>query len=236
MKTRKKLGLGRRSEKRDVRPIWAACAALLDYPDERLIEGLDGIAALVPDDPHLQPVIEHLRTHSLRELQVDYVKAFDLTRKCSPYLTYFSHGDTRRRGLALVEFKETYRAAGVEFDPSEDELPDHLSVVLQFGALVDTAGALKLLLDHRAGVEMLRLALENFDDGDGSPWWGVVAAVCATLPPLDGDEADAVRRLVEAGPPAEEVGLGGYGDPALQAPPAAGPTLISSARIPVGAP
>ena len=44
MKTRKKLGLGRRSEKRDVRPIWAACAALLDYPDERLIAGLDGIA------------------------------------------------------------------------------------------------------------------------------------------------------------------------------------------------
>lgn len=227
----------RRTAARDVRPVWAACAALLDYPDERLVAGLDGIEALVGDDLHLRPVVEHLRAHDLREVQADYVKTFDLSRRCSPYLTYFTHGDTRRRGLALLEFKETYRAAGAEFAPEEDELPDHLSVVLQFGALVDVEAALRLLLDHRAGIEMLRLALADFDDGAGSPWWGVVAAVCATLPPLRGNEADAVRRLVEAGPPAEEVGLGGYGDPALAAPPqASGPPLISSPSIPVGAP
>ena len=44
---------------------------------------------------------------------------------------------------------------------------------------------------------------------------------------------EAVRRLVEQGPPAEEVGLSGYGaDPALST----GPALISTATIPVGAP
>jgi nitrate reductase molybdenum cofactor assembly chaperone NarJ/NarW len=58
-------------------------------------------------------------------------------------------------------------------------------------------------------------------------------ALCDTLPELAGTEADAVRRLVEQGPPAEEVGLAGYAaDPAL----ASGPALISSATIPVGAP
>ncbi|HNM98674.1 MAG TPA: hypothetical protein PKK40_12070, partial [Marmoricola sp.] len=63
------------------------------------------------------------------------------------------------------------------------------------------------------GLEMLRLALASWrnDDGSvGSPWLAAVAAVCETLPPLQGDEADAVRRLVEQGPPAEVVGLEPY--------------------------
>ena len=34
--------------------------------------------------------------------------------------------------------------------------------------------------------------------------------MCATLPALRGDESEAVRRLIEQGPPAEEVGLEGY--------------------------
>ena len=55
---------------------------------------------------------------------------------------------------------------------------------------------------------------------DQSPWAGAVQAVCATLPPLRGEEREAVRRLAAEGPPAEEVGLDAYGgpafDPALQ--------------------
>ena len=110
---------------------------------------------------------------------------------------------------------------GVEFDPGEEsgELPDHVCAVLQFGACVDVQGAWRLLLDHRAGLEMLRLALADA----GSPWCDVVVALCATLPVLQGDEADAVRRLVEQGPPAEEVGLEPYLiDPKIPVGPPAG--------------
>jgi len=35
----------------------------------------------------------------------------------------------------------------------------------------------------------------------------------ATLPPLDGDERDAVRRLAAEGPPEEEVGLAPFAAP-----------------------
>ena len=63
------------------------------------------------------------------------------------------------------------------------------------------------MLDHRAGLELLRLALHEQE----SPWAGAVAAVSATFPPLRGDERDAVRALAAAGPPAEEVGLTPYG-------------------------
>ena len=65
------------------------------------------------------------------------------------------------------------------------------------------------MLDHRAGLELLRLSLRDL----GSPWFSVVDAVCATLPPLRGDERDAVRRLAAEGPPEEEVGLAPFATP-----------------------
>ena len=190
----------------------------------------------MPGHPHLTPLLDHVRRTPLAQLQQDYVATFDHTRKCALYLTYFAYGDTRRRGAALVHFKDAYRRGGVAWDDDLGELPDHLCAVLQFGATVDPDIARSLLLEHRAGVEMLRLALTGWrnDDGTtGSPWAGALVALCDTLPELAGTEADAVRRLVEQGPPAEEVGLAGYAaDPAL----ASGPALISSATIPVGAP
>ena len=230
--------LRRRPARPDTQAVhtWAACSAVLDYPTEQLLTSLDDLAALVPGHPHLTPLLDHLRRTPLAQLQQDYVATFDHTRRCALYLTYFAYGDTRRRGAALVHFKDAYRRGGVAWDDDLGELPDHLCAVLQFGATVDPDIARSLLLEHRAGVEMLRLALTGWrnDDGTtGSPWAGALVALCDTLPELAGTEADAVRRLVEQGPPAEEVGLAGYAaDPAL----ASGPALISSATIPVGAP
>jgi nitrate reductase delta subunit len=205
----------------------------LDYPTQELLDSLDDVAALVPDDPTLVAFLAYLRRTPLRALQEEYVQTFDHTRRCALHLTYFSYGDTRRRGAALVEFKDAYLRAGAEWDESGGELPDHLCAVLQLGALVDAEAAQRLLIDHRAGLEMLRLALAGWrrDDGStGSPWHAAVAAVCTTLPTLGGDEAEAVRRLVEQGPPAEEVGLEPYG-----VGPPTGPPVIATS-IPVGAP
>ncbi len=220
------------------REIWAACSALLDYPTAELVAGLDDIEALVPGNEHVAGLVTHLRAHDLRSLQEEYVETFDHTRKCALYLTYYAYGDTRRRGVALVRFKQAYRDAGAEWDEDCGELPDHLCAVLQFGATIDAEATWRLLEDHRAGIEMLRIALagwRNHDGTIGSPWQAAVRAVCDTLPALAGEEVDAVRRLIEQGPPAEEVGLGGYGaDPDLS--PVAGPALISGSTIPVGAP
>ena len=108
----------------------------------------------------------------------------------------------------MVQFKQAYRKAGVEFDPQgldqdDDELPDHLCVVLQFGAEVDPAGGWRLLNDHRAGVEMLRIALSD----KGSAWHDLVLALVATLPELKGEDEEKVAALIAQGPPSEEVGL-----------------------------
>lgn len=185
---------------------WQVISLLLDYPTDELVARrpvLDDAAAGLPPAVR-QPVCRFLGTLgtvAVGDLQRDYVETFDVTRRCCLYLTYFAHGDTRKRGLALVQFKQAYRRAGVEFDA--DELPDHLSVVLEFGAGYDPDTAWRLLNDHRAGIEMLRIALAE----RGSAWHDVVVALTATLPELRGEDEDQVAALIAKGPPAEEVGL-----------------------------
>lgn len=196
--------------------VWQAASVLLDYPDHAQrprLEMLRPTLAALPGalaEP-LRRVADHLTSGDPWALQQDYVETFDSRRRHNLFLTYFAHGDTRKRGVALLRFKQTYQASGVVLD--DGELPDHLCVVLEYAATVDHERGRALLLDHRAGLELLRLSLAD----TGSAWAGAVEAVCATLPELCGDEREAVRRLAAEGPPAEEVGLTPYGTPQFDA-------------------
>ena len=198
------------------RTAWQCASLLLDYPTEELLQRLPVVreaAGTLPArlrDP-LLGFVGHLAGTELGQLQAAYVETFDDRRRCNLFLTYFAHGDTRKRGLALLRFKQAYLAAGVV--PDESELPDHLCVVLEFAATVDPEAGRQLLVDHRAGLEVLRLSLRDL----GSPYAAVLEAVCATLPTLRGDEWEAVRRLAVEGPPEEEVGMTPYGTPGFDA-------------------
>jgi nitrate reductase delta subunit len=206
---------------RELRAAWQSAALLLAYPDERLADDLAVVRALVRTLPEdlagpLRRLADHLAATPLGTSQPAYVETFDNRRRCSLYLTYFAHGDTRKRGVALLRFKQTYLRSGFVLDAQPDsgaELPDHLCVVLEYAATVDPQLGWRLVLDHRAGLETLRLALE----ADNSPWADAVRAVCLTLPALRGDEHEAIRRLAAEGPPAEEVGLSAYDGSAFDA-------------------
>jgi len=225
-----------RLDDRQLATAWQVTSLLLDYPSETLLDRHDLLAEAVAGLPSTvrDPLTRFLRvlgSTPLGQLQRDYVETFDVTRRCCLYLTYFAHGDTRKRGLALVQFKQAYRRAGVDVD--DQELPDHLGVVLEFGATSDLDVAWRLLNDHRAGLEMLRIAL----DGRSSPWHDVVLALVSTLPELRGEDEDKVAALVAQGPPSEEVGLDlqPYAmDPRLN--PRPSETVELGDTIPVGAP
>ena len=186
--------------------VYRLAALLLEYPTPELLALVPDVQAAADElaDRFATPVrrlTDHLLTTPLPRLQEQYVETFDLRRRCSLYLTYYAYGDTRKRGVALVELKQAYRAAGAEVQG--DELPDHLCVLLEFAATTDVEAGIRLLLAHRAGLELLRLALED----SRSPYADAVAAVCTTLPALAGDEREAVARLAAQGPPGEDVGL-----------------------------
>ena len=197
-----------------VRTAWQVASLLLDYPDDA--QPLDVVARAIETLPMsvaepLARFLDHRRATPMGELQADYVETFDTRRRCTLFLTYFLHGDTRKRGMALLRFKQTYLAAGLELD--DTELPDHLAVVLEFAATADLEAGRRLLLDHRAGLELLRLSLTDL----GSPYADLVTAVCAGLPPVSGDDLEVVRKLAAEGPPDEEVGLTPYGAPGFDA-------------------
>ncbi len=228
------LGLRKRSRPSlsasELKTAWAAVSALLDYPTEGLLAALPAIEAALAGVPEgvrtpLVPLVAFLRGRPLGELQADYVATFDHTRKCALHLTYYAFGDTRKRGVALVRFKQAFRAAGLEVN--DEELPDHLCVVCEFGASGDVDVAWRLLTEHRAGIELLRLALTDRK----SPWLDGVLGLLATLPPLDGDTEAAVQVLLAEGPPGEEVGMDAYSlDPALNPHPAADAEFLEGAR------
>jgi nitrate reductase delta subunit len=212
--------------------VWQSASLLLDYPDEPLLDLLGTIrsaTAVLPGDvaASLCEVAVHLESTPLPQLQADYVETFDTRRRCNLFLTYFAHGDTRKRGLALLRFKQTYLRSGYLLDANGDhgELPDHLCVVLEYAATVDQRLGRGLMLDHRAGLELLRLSLHD----SHSPYAAVLDAVTATLPALRGDERDAVRRLAAEGPPEEEVGLAPFATADFS--PGAGPSPPGGAEL-----
>lgn len=187
---------------------------LMDYPDDELISRLElltEVAATLPMklNTGLQQTIDHLSTHPLYASQSNYVDTFDTRRRGCLFLTYFANGETRKRGAAMLRIKQLYIASGLIL--TDDQLPDHLCVVLEFAATGDQRAGLKIILNNRAGLELLRLHLDETE----SPWLGALEAVCATLPALKGKDHEAVERLIAEGPEDEQVGLSPYGMPDL---------------------
>ena len=208
----------RRLVSRPTAVVHRLASVLLAYPTSELIALLPVVRAASLELPErdrepFTGLLDHLGVRPLVDLQAEYVETFDLRRRCSPYLTYYAYGDTRKRGVALVEFKQAYRHAGFEMTgDGSAELPDHLAVVLEFCSSDDAQAqeaGIGLLLAHRAGLELLRLALQDA----GSPYAGVLLAVSATLPPLAGEDRAAVAKLAAEGPPDEDVGLEPFAPP-----------------------
>ena len=199
--------LRRRPARPDTQAVrtWAVCSAVLDYPTEQLLTSLADLAALVPGHPHLTPLLDHVRRTPLAQLQQDYVATFDHTRKCALYLTYYRYGDTRKRGMSLLAFKNSYRNAG--YVPADQELPDYLPMVLDFAALTPRGTA--LLHAHRADLELLRRALHQAQ----TPYAGLLDAVCTQLHGLGRRELALVHKAWEEGPPREDVGLEPFAPP-----------------------
>ncbi len=188
------------------RLVWQAASLLLAYPDDGHPQRLDVVDELLR---HISGSAAALLGQTLAELRardpmaaaMDYVATFDMRRRATMYLTYWTAGDTRNRGRAMLAFASAYRDAGVE--PPRSEAPDHLPVVLEFAATVDPDVGRRLLTEHRIPIDVLRGALAEAN----SPYEPTVAAICETLPTATDQEARRAERLAEAGPPAESVGL-----------------------------
>ncbi|WP_213452037.1 nitrate reductase molybdenum cofactor assembly chaperone [Rhizomonospora bruguierae] len=194
-------------------PGWRSVAAraaslLLRYPDEPVLDALPLVAAALADLPApvagpLGAVAAHRAGADPIRLRADYVELFDFRRRCCLHLTYYTCGDTRRRGEALVGFAAGYRAAGLAV--VDGELPDYLPAVLDLAAA--DRGGWRLLRENRIGLDLLAEALTR----EQSVYRHAIEAVRETLPAARPADLAAAARLARTGPPDEQVGLEPYG-------------------------
>ena len=190
---------------------------LLSYPSDDLLAERDHLAAAVATigpgraADAIRRFFDYFSHSTALVLQQGYVETFDLQKRSSLYLTFFTHGDTRKRGRELLRLKRLYRSAGFELDGGE--LPDYLPLMLEFAANDPEHGEW-ILREHQAGLELLHIHLREKD----SVYACLLEAVRSGLPAPGPARLAEVRRLLAEGPPREEVGLEPFAPPEVMPP------------------
>ncbi len=193
--------------------VFGCASVLLSYPDKHFAEDLaavhDALESLpeIPARKTLGTTANWLAQMSPLESEAAYVDAFDLRRGTCLDLTYYRHGDTRERGMALTALIDAFRDAG--FGVVAGELPDYLPALLELAA-AHPIGA-SVLAEHRVALDALHLALEKAQ----SPYADVVTAVRDALPGPTRQDRRALRRYRAEGPPSEKVGLEPFAPPEI---------------------
>ncbi|KOV87960.1 hypothetical protein ADL03_05770 [Nocardia sp. NRRL S-836] len=167
----------------------------LHYPDD-VRDRLPLLRQCLDEAPDqgLAGLLEHLERTPPVDAARHYVDVFDTKADRCLHLTWYTDGDTRRRGASLAAVKEEYRRHG--FRLTDGELPDYLPVLLEFAALTGEPGR-RLLARFRPALVLLHRNLIPL----GTPYAPAVAAVLAGVPVSD------QARPVAADAPVERVGL-----------------------------
>lgn len=135
--------------------IYKILSALLEYPDQELIDNLPAIDKLLAESVDadaeesaaVRQFMSWLASGDLTERQANYVKTFDMAPEHSLHLTHHLFGDDndRNRGPALIDLGELYKDYGVK--TVTNELPDYLPLILEFVAMLDEEEGREFLSD-----------------------------------------------------------------------------------------
>ena len=177
--------------------IYPVLSALLDYPEQPLVDALDEIEGVLEASTHgafavreLAPLIASLRAQSLVESQEVYVATFDRNPRHSLHLFEHVHGESRARGQAMVDLLDEYRGFGL--DVASNELPDYVPLFLEVLGLIGEDDASALLGE---AIHVLA-ALGNQLARDDSPYAGIFTVLC---------EMSVVEPLPLAGAPVRDM-------------------------------
>jgi nitrate reductase delta subunit len=166
-------------------------AHLLSYPDAELRAHLPELQAALHEEralgasrlAELDALIGRLARRLPLDVEADHVELFDRGRGTALHLFEHVHGDSRDRGPAMVDLCQTYEAAGLLLAPGE--LPDHLTVVLEYASTQPPAQAKAFLGEITHILQVIFSALQRREAAH--------ACVLAALLDLAGEKAQAVK-------------------------------------------
>ena len=118
-------------------------STLLLYPDNDFYNNIECVIDILKDEKllSLEKIIEmdlfvsHVKKNELLFLQESYVSIFDRQKHFSLYLFEHIHGDSRERGMAMVDLGNLYKKSNFEMLTS-GELPDYIPVFLEYLSLL----------------------------------------------------------------------------------------------------
>jgi len=183
---------------------------LLSYPQAEWVNELELMENLLDDEQaingkaglQLADLLLSLRTESLLDAEQNYVATFDRNPSHSLHLFEHIHGESRDRGMAMVNLIEEYRKHGLDMDA--DELPDFVPLFLEYLSQLPDQQALSMLGET---VDVLALIGRKLK-GNNSPYHNVFDVLEAMSPveaqPLpDVPIRDMEETLVQFGPSAD---------------------------------
>jgi len=137
----------------------------------------------------LDALLQRLQSLPALRVESDYVELFDRGRGTALHLFEHVHGDSRDRGPAMIDLIQTYEQAGLYL--SDDELPDHLPVLLEFASTQPPRQAREFLREIAHIVRVIFSALLKRQSA--------YASVLAAVLDLAGEKAEAVPLPEEPG-------------------------------------
>ena len=176
-------------------------AHLLSYPGAGLREHLQPMREALHSEralgsgrlAELDALINRLQSDPALETEAAFVELFDRGRGTALHLFEHVHGDSRDRGPAMVDLIKTYEQAGLYMAP--DELPDHLTVVLEYASTQPPAAASAFLGEISHILQVIFGALSKRESA--------YASVLAAVIELAGEKVPAVRFSALTGKPAK---------------------------------
>ncbi|CAG9182202.1 Nitrate reductase molybdenum cofactor assembly chaperone NarJ [Cupriavidus laharis] len=153
-------------------------AHLLRYPDASMRAHLPEVRQAIDADGALNAgrraeliALAHRLEAEGLEAEAAYVDLFDRGRATALHLFEHVHGDSRDRGQAMVDLVLTYEQAGLHLAPGE--LPDHLTVLLEYASTQPAKSARAFLNEFAHIVQAIAEALRRRRSG----YVAVLAAV-----------------------------------------------------------
>lgn len=156
-----------------------ALAYLLRYPDAEWRTHLDDVWEALRGSrtigqarlAQIEVLVDTIACASGLDAEAVYVELFDRGRGTALHLFEHVHGDSRERGPAMLDLIATYEQAGLAL--RDAELPDHLTVLLEYASTQPREAAVSLLGEVAHILQRIHGAV----DKRGSAYAAVIAAL-----------------------------------------------------------
>jgi nitrate reductase delta subunit len=159
---------------------------LLSYPQAEWLQELDLLEQVLNDEQNhngkaakkMAELFKLLRSESQLDLEQNYVATFDRNPSHSLHLFEHIHGESRDRGMAMVNLIEEYRKHGL--DMAAEELPDYVPLFMEYLSQLPDTEACTMLGE---AIDVLALIGRKLKDNN-SPY-SLVFKVMESISPVE---------------------------------------------------